>query len=108
MRSFSMVDQYGFARLSGDYNKMHVDAVAARRFMFGRPVVHGIHLVLFALEEWAKLFKQPFTVASLKVNFRKPLLVEDSVHLQVKEESAGRVCLKLLRNEDLLTEINVC
>ena len=49
-RSFSIADQTAFATLSGDFNPLHIDAVAARRLMFGRPVVHGIHLLLWALD----------------------------------------------------------
>ncbi|MDR4521631.1 MAG: MaoC/PaaZ C-terminal domain-containing protein [Nitrosomonas sp.] len=35
-----------FAKLSGDYNPLHVDAVYARRLQFGHPVIHGIHHLL--------------------------------------------------------------
>lgn len=39
-----------FARLSGDFNPLHVDAVAARRLQFGGTVCHGVHLALKALD----------------------------------------------------------
>lgn len=41
---------WDFARLSGDFNPLHVDAVAARRLQFGGTVCHGVHLVLQALD----------------------------------------------------------
>ena len=107
VRNFSMADQFAFASLSGDYNKLHVDEIAARRFLFGRPAVHGIHLVLFALDEWTKSRKQPFALVSLKVNFRKPLLVGQDVRLQIKEENNAKIILKLFNNEDLLTDISI-
>ena len=50
--SFGWVDQHRFAQLSGDRNPMHVDPVAARRTLFGRPVVHGIHMLLRSLDAW--------------------------------------------------------
>ena len=49
---FTAQDNQFFARLSGDCNPMHVDAVAARRLLSGRQVVHGIHTLLHALNLW--------------------------------------------------------
>lgn len=40
-----------FVALSGDRSPLHVDAAHARRTPFGGPVVHGVHLVLLALEQ---------------------------------------------------------
>ena len=41
-KRFSPTDQSTFAKLSGDYNPIHIDEVAARRLLFGAPVVHGV------------------------------------------------------------------
>lgn len=49
-RTFAASDQDAFAALSGDHNPMHVDPVAARRLLFGCCVVHGVHLVCWALD----------------------------------------------------------
>ncbi|WP_088283348.1 SDR family NAD(P)-dependent oxidoreductase [Ideonella sp. A 288] len=43
-------DSWDFARLSGDFNPLHVDPVAARRLQFGGTVCHGVHLVLKSLD----------------------------------------------------------
>ena len=51
-RMFAPDHQNRFAALSGDFNPMHVDAVAARRTLFGVPVVHGVHLLCWALDSW--------------------------------------------------------
>ena len=53
IRRFTINDQRDFAQLSGDWNPIHVDPIQARRLLFGEPVVHGIHLVLWALERLA-------------------------------------------------------
>ena len=51
-RTFTPADQKNFAAVSGDFNPIHVDEVAARRTIVGAPVVHGIHLVCWALDSW--------------------------------------------------------
>jgi acyl dehydratase len=52
-RIFEMADQQRFASLSGDRNPMHMDAVAARKTPAGEPAVHGVHLLLWALDAFA-------------------------------------------------------
>lgn len=49
-RTYGPTDQDRFAALSGDRNPIHLDAVGARREMFGAVVVHGLHLLLRALD----------------------------------------------------------
>jgi acyl dehydratase len=43
-------DHEAFVRLSGDGNPLHTDPLAARRLPFGRIAVHGLHVVLLALD----------------------------------------------------------
>ena len=52
-RRFLDADQRWFAALSGDFNPMHMDALAARRTQAGAPVVHGVHAVLWVLDRVA-------------------------------------------------------
>ena len=56
---FSAEDQLVFAALSGDHNPMHVDRVYARRTQFGRQVVHGVHVLLRALDQLKAMQGQP-------------------------------------------------
>lgn len=83
-----------FAALSGDYNPIHVDVVAARRSLFGRPVVHGIHLLLCALDIWLKNHQAPVRICSLRALFIKPVGLDEPVRFVVSEETPGRVKLE--------------
>jgi len=75
-RTFTMKDQHDFAALSGDFNPLHVDPIGARRLIFGSPVVHGVHLLLWALEVG---LKSPVRLHTLTVGFNAPVRVGDQV-----------------------------
>jgi hypothetical protein len=84
--TFAMADQQRFAALSGDFNPLHVDALAARRTMFGRPLVHGIHLVLRALEA---ALAEPLALARLTASFDHPVGVGEQVACRVATNAQG-------------------
>lgn len=63
-----------FADLSGDYNPLHLDAVAARRTLFGRAAPHGIHVLLKALDNVA--LAPP---ASIAVVFGAPCRYDEDI-----------------------------
>lgn len=86
-RSFQLADQAEFATLSGDVNPMHVDAVAARRLIAGRPVVHGIHTLLRAFEAWPAAQRRP--VGSVQCDFAHPVSVGDEVDFHATAEDGG-------------------
>ena len=72
-RSFSIEDQRAFVRLSGDSNPLHIDPVAARRLMFGQVAVHGIHILLWALDCMSAGSPNFGALAKLRVQFDAPL-----------------------------------
>src|SRR5262245_58388038 len=53
VKTFTFDDQRRFAAVSGDRNPMHMDPIAARLTQAGAPVVHGIHLLRWALDVFA-------------------------------------------------------
>ena len=56
-RQFSAEELKWFAGISGDWNPIHVDKVAARRLLAGDLVVHGMFTVFWALNEICKISK---------------------------------------------------
>lgn len=45
-----MQDQINFASFSGDYNPIHIDKKISIKTHAGQPIVHGVHMVLWALD----------------------------------------------------------
>jgi len=88
---FNLADQQRFARLSGDYNPAHIDPVKARRLIFGRPVVHGIHALLWSLEDTLKEKTGPLQLLKLKVSFKRAIGIEENVSILKKKETPGQI-----------------
>lgn len=86
-------DSAAFARLSGDFNPLHVDNIAARRLQFGGTVCHGVHLVLQALEVLALSGElQGRSLQAVSAVFHQP--VRTGVHVQIavaKDTAAPRI-----------------
>lgn len=102
---FDIKDQKDFARFSGDYNPMHIDEVSARRFLFGKPVVHGINIVLNALDAWASIHKRKFHLSIVQGKFLKPVFLNEEVIIKFHKNentytlqivSQNSVCSSLL------------
>src|ERR1700759_4545117 len=86
-RTFMPDDQSRFAGLSGDFNPIHMDAVAARRTLFGVPVVHGVHLLCWALDRWME--SRGLTATALErltVKFARGVLVGETARVAVERD----------------------
>jgi acyl dehydratase/NAD(P)-dependent dehydrogenase (short-subunit alcohol dehydrogenase family) len=106
--ALSPAESDAVARLSGDWNPLHVDPLAARRLQFGGTVVHGVHTLL---KVWDLAFAQlaaalPPGVARLVASFPQPattgapvdyraLLAPDGSRVELGAESGGRRVLAL-------------
>jgi len=99
-RAFNLDDQHIFAEVSGDYNPIHIDPIYARRTNYGKPVVHGVNLLLWALDcvfsknnkiniiSLSVLFRRAITIGEEVKCFKK--LISDS-QLKITIESSGSV-----------------
>ncbi|PYS08887.1 MAG: hypothetical protein DMG15_25625 [Acidobacteria bacterium] len=104
-RKFTFADQSAFAELSGDYNPLHMDPIAARRYLFGQPVVHGIHPVFWALNSYLENHTSFLTLRSLKVSFPRPILLEKQVQLFSASTDTYHLGIELLSGGAVSTRI---
>jgi acyl dehydratase len=108
-RDFTITDQRWFADISGDRNPIHMDASAARRTLAGKPVVHGIHSLLWALDRTICELKILEPIASIKASFEKMIYVGDHVRATLLRQTGPNLRIGLLVDDvqvmrlDLLT-----
>jgi len=94
-RRFTLADQEWFARVSGDHNPLHMDAAFASRTFPGAPVVHGMHALLWALDQRCAA-SPSIRLTSVQASFIKPILVGDHV-----TASGGDTIWLLVRGETM-------
>ncbi|HBV21161.1 MAG TPA: hypothetical protein DEF07_05515 [Nitrosomonas sp.] len=85
-----------FAQVSGDYNPLHVDSILARRYQFGSTVIHGVCGVFKTLDLVCGNLGRPVSIASIKVQFSRPILPDDNVEVFSHQSAAHGLKLRLL------------
>ena len=88
-RRFGMDDQIAFARLSSDFNPMHLDRAFARRTQFGAPVVHGIHNLAWAAN--AVLHRHPLKVDNIRARFLQPLFLDEPAEVRIRARTQSQI-----------------
>ena len=94
-RIFTHDDQLAFAEVSGDFNPVHLDPVLARRLMFGRQIVHGLHALMWGLDFYWKARTRPLMLHTVKVNFQTAIGVGQSVRCSYQSQADDRVEIQL-------------
>ncbi len=90
--SISSAESLDFARLSGDFNPLHIDPIRARRLQFGGTVCHGVHLVLKALDMMAAQgLVQPAQLQSISALFAASVRNDLRVELVLASVPAAAV-----------------
>lgn len=97
-RRFTDDDSRAFARLSGDYNPIHLDPLVARRLMFGRPVLHGMHLALAMADQSLAGRSLPLRLTRISADFRRPAIAGQSIDLAFRESSDDRLRIDAISN----------
>lgn len=93
-RTITETDVVGFAGLSADYNRLHVDAEYASGTAWGKRIAHGMLVasILSGLNTRTVVNQmlEPSLVGLLEMNLRfpKPTLIDDTIHGRI--EVSGR------------------
>lgn len=104
-RSFGMDDQIAFARLSSDFNPMHLDHVFARRTQIGAPVVHGIHNLAWAAD--AVLRRFPLAVVNIRARFLQPLYLDEAAHVRVCDRTDSKIECEVVAADIVIASIRL-
>lgn len=94
-RTFTSDDQLAFANLSGDCNPLHVDPVIARRLLFGRQVVHGLHALLWSADECLRTRMQGVELRTVKANFQAGIGVGQTVDCICIDQTEEQIEIRL-------------
>jgi acyl dehydratase len=117
-RAITGADILSFAALTGDSHPIHYDEEYARTTRFGRPIVHGLHLMALTALGAAPLSDQlkrsMIALIEQQASFQKPVFKGDTLRPQFEVEGTehkpgrpwGKLCLKVRllnqRNEIVL------
>lgn len=95
-----------FAQLSGDFNPLHLDYEYARKTLFGKPIVHGIHQVFLSLETFAEKIRSPFFITELKADFINALGVGEVFTINCDIQDSAADCHVISENGSVLSKLN--
>jgi 3-hydroxybutyryl-CoA dehydratase len=89
-RKITEADVLSFAALTGDNHPIHYDEAYASSTRFGRPIVHGLHLMALTALGAAPLSEQlrdsMIALLEQQASFRKPVFKEDTVRPELEIE----------------------
>lgn len=84
-KKFFQSDQKKFAKLSKDYNKIHISPNESRKMIFGRQIVHGINILLYGLNFFFKN-KKKLKINNLDCIFYKPVFLREKIYFFLEKK----------------------
>jgi acyl dehydratase len=93
-RTITKEDILSFAALTGDAHPIHYDDEYAKSTRFGRPIVHGLHLMaltaLGATPLSEQLTQSMIAMLEQQATFRKPVFKDDTLRPEIEIEAIDR------------------
>lgn len=106
-RTFTLADLTAFAELSGDFNPLHTDPVAARRTQFGECVTHGVFVLMWALDCLQVQSGSKRQWSKISAKFLRPVLTGLKVAATVKEKNLGEISIMVSEAGRVLLQCEV-
>jgi len=106
-RTFIIADLTAFAELSGDFNPLHTDPVAARRTQFGECVAHGVFVLMWALDSLQAQSGSTKHWAKISAKFLRPVKAGLKVTATAKEKSASEISVTVSEAGRVLLQCDV-
>lgn len=89
-RTVTEGDVAAFAALTGDFNRVHVDAEYAKSTLFGQRIAHGMLVASFMAGLTSRSIPNQlmegalFGVLENRIKFPKPTLIGDTLHVEIE------------------------
>ncbi|AZW29682.1 MaoC-like protein [Bordetella bronchiseptica GA96-01] len=89
-RTITEADVVAFAALTGDSNRLHVDAEYAKGTLFGQRIAHGMLVASFMAGLTSRSIPYQLTEAAVlgvlenRLKYPKPTLIGDTLHVEVE------------------------
>jgi len=101
-----------FAKLSGDFNPIHLDKEYASKTFFKKQIAHGMYVASFISTLLSKKLPGPGTIYLFqKIHFKKPAYINDvittSVKVIEKKDKKERIILETIcknQNDEIIIE----
>lgn len=108
-RTITSEDVAAFARLSGDYNALHLDDEFAARTEFAQRVVHGfLHASLLSTLIGMKIPGRGALYVSQSIEFTRPVFIGDTVEARATVEKIDVETRLVTLRTDILNQRNEC
>lgn len=92
-RTVTEADVAAFAALTGDFNRVHVDAEYAKGTIFGQRIAHGMLVASFMAGLTSRSIPNQlmegalFSVLENRLKFPKPTFIGDTLRVEIEVES---------------------
>ena len=97
-----------YAKLSGDYNPIHLSAISAKAFGFKQPIAHGMWTLSRAVSAFVSHqdFRQSMSVKEVNCRFRKPVFLPCDIHIQQHCKTDNSVLIDVTDSNDSLVHLS--